>query len=202
MASHGTASHRVNDADILAAARMLMIERGPSRATLSEVARRSGVSRMTVYRRWSSLPELVGAVLHAEWDDLVDFDQVAVAARVRQVGARRTLVDKVTTTCATMRSSDLLQGIVRREPELLIPYLFRRVGRIQQAGAELLEVLIEEGQRDGTIRAGDPSLLASTIMLTAQTFVVGVEGFGGGHPAVELDGQLGQLIDRYVAPSG
>ena len=75
-----------NDASILDAALDLLIERGASGASIEAIARRAGVAKLTVYRRWRSKEDLLMAALeHARSadvavpkadssiDDLVDF---------------------------------------------------------------------------------------------------------------------------------
>jgi AcrR family transcriptional regulator len=53
------------DSTILKAVLDLMSEAGVSGVTVSEVARRAGVARATVYLRWSSRAELIGAATKA-----------------------------------------------------------------------------------------------------------------------------------------
>ena len=55
----------VDDA-ILDAARTCVEEFGVKRTTLAEVARRAGVSRPTVYRRWPDTRTLIGQLLTRE----------------------------------------------------------------------------------------------------------------------------------------
>src|SRR5215207_10531447 len=55
----------------LDAARACILDVGWRRTTLTEVARRAGVSRMTIYRTWSDMPELLGDLMTREWGELV-----------------------------------------------------------------------------------------------------------------------------------
>ena len=48
---------------ILAAAASCVVDFGVDRVTLAEIARRAGVSRPTVYRRWPDTPSVVAALL-------------------------------------------------------------------------------------------------------------------------------------------
>ena len=61
-----------NDA-VLDAVRDCVLAVGVRRTTLADVARRAGVSRMTLYRRWPDLRALVGDLMTREW--------IAVATR-------------------------------------------------------------------------------------------------------------------------
>src|SRR3954468_8972110 len=59
---------------VLDAARDSVLAVGVRRTTLTDVARRAGVSRMTIYRRWPDVRTLVADLMTREW--------IAVAAAV------------------------------------------------------------------------------------------------------------------------
>ena len=81
-------SHRHNPSRIeqsprdayLDAARACILDVGWRRTTLTEVARRAGVSRMTIYRTWSDMPELLGDLMTREWGELVASTQPTLGA--------------------------------------------------------------------------------------------------------------------------
>src|SRR4051795_6834039 len=56
----------------LDAARDCILDVGWRRTTLTEVARRAGVSRMTIYRTWADMPTLLGDLMTREWASVVD----------------------------------------------------------------------------------------------------------------------------------
>ncbi len=53
------------DVAILRAARELLVERGVAGASIEEIARRAKVSKVTVYRRWSSREALLAAAVES-----------------------------------------------------------------------------------------------------------------------------------------
>ena len=55
----------------LDAARACILDVGWRRTTLTEVARRAGVSRMTIYRTWADMPTLLADLMTREWTGLV-----------------------------------------------------------------------------------------------------------------------------------
>src|SRR5918994_4785481 len=59
------------DGTYLDAARACILDVGWRRTTLTEVARRAGVSRMTIYRTWSDMPQLLGDLMTREWGSVV-----------------------------------------------------------------------------------------------------------------------------------
>ena len=55
----------------LDAARACILDVGWRRTTLTEVARRAGVSRMTIYRAWPDMPAVLGDLMTREWSEVV-----------------------------------------------------------------------------------------------------------------------------------
>ena len=70
----------------LDAARACILDVGWRRTTLTEVARRAGVSRMTIYRTWPDMPQLLGDLMTREWSGVV---ATAVAGQDPDRGRRR-----------------------------------------------------------------------------------------------------------------
>src|SRR3954469_17467761 len=62
--------HRSRDL-YLDAARDCILDVGWRRTTLTEVARRAGVSRMTIYRSWADMPQLLSDLMTREWGSVV-----------------------------------------------------------------------------------------------------------------------------------
>ncbi len=57
---------------VLDAARECLLRSGGRRVTVSEVARRAGVSRPTVYRRWPDISKILRGLLTREVLSIVD----------------------------------------------------------------------------------------------------------------------------------
>jgi AcrR family transcriptional regulator len=181
----------------LDAARECILATGWTRTTLTDVARRAGVSRMTIYRTWPDMQTLLADLMTREWGGVV--------AEVAAAGSGAPLLERlsrgVSRTVTALRSNDLLRKIVEVDPELLLPYLLQRRGRSQDNILELTEALIAEGQADGSVRQGDPVLLARSILLTAHGFTLSAETMTDETRAVEaFDEELRVLLERYLAP--
>jgi AcrR family transcriptional regulator len=181
----------------LDAARECILATGWTRTTLTDVARRAGVSRMTIYRTWPDMQTLLADLMTREWGGVV--------AEVASAGAGAAPLERlsagVARTVAALRSNDLLRKIVEVDPELLLPYLLQRRGRSQDNILDLLVPLIAEGQEDGSVRAGDPVLLARSIMLAAHGFTLSAETMtDGSRPVEAYDEELRVLLERYLAP--
>lgn len=181
------------DLAIFAAARACVAEFGVRRTTLTEVARRAGVSRPTVYRRWPDTGALVAELLVRELRDII-------AASMPSGGdARGRLVEGIVAGAATIRSNPLFGKIFRTDTDLMLTYVFGRLGRNQRALIDLFAAIIRDGQRDGSIRAGDPAQLATMLLLIAQSAVQSAGTVAPVLPAAALDLELTTALDTYLA---
>lgn len=179
-----------SESALLEAARASILAVGWKRTTLTDVARRAGVSRMTIYRTWPDMDTLLADLMTREWEEVV-----ATAL----TGRDDTIATVVTAVVAALRDNPLFAKIVEVDPEVLLPYLLHRRGRSQQAVLDLLRAGLERGQADGTVRDGDPERMARAILLAAQGFTLSAATMTG--PEVpSLDDELTALIERYTAP--
>lgn len=202
----------------LDAAREAILAVGWSRTTLTDIARRAGVSRMTLYRRWPDTQTLLADLMTREWGH-------AVGQAVGQAGgqsggqsgdaagtaepARDRITRGVVATVRALRTNDLLLRIVDVDPEVLLPYLLDRRGRSQEMVAAALTDLVAKGQQDGSVRAGDPATVARALVLACHGFVLSahtmVEDQRAGRPGRErdvahLDAELARLVEGYLLP--
>jgi AcrR family transcriptional regulator len=153
---------------LLDAALACVLDVGLRRTTLADVARRAGVSRMTVYRHYPDLDTLVGALLTRELTRVLD--EVEVQIRLLPT-ARERLVEAAVRVVERMESHPLYRRILDLDPELLLPLIVDRFGSTQRAAMARIAELVRAGREDGSIRAVDPDLAATCVLLTAQSFV-------------------------------
>lgn len=170
---------------------------GWRRTTLTDVARRAGVSRMTIYRAWPDMQTLLADLMTREWSQLAG--AAAGRAAAQPTGAAR-LAAGVVATVRALRENELLRRILQVDPELLLPYLLDRRGRSQDGILDLLEPVIVAGQDDGTVRRGDPTLLARSILLAAHGFTLSTQTMTDAVSEDQLLDALRELVERYVAP--
>ena len=182
----------------LDAARACILDVGWRRTTLTEVARRAGVSRMTIYRRWSDMPQLLGDLMTREWGAVV---ADSVAAGDAEPDPVTRLADGIVGTVRALRYNELFLRIVELDPELLLPYLLSRRGRSQDAILALTEEQIRTGQRAGAVRAGNPMAIARGLLLAAHGFVLSAHTMVDDEATeAELDEQLHTLLARALTP--
>lgn len=188
---------RTDESLLLDAARECILAVGWRRTTLTDVARRAGVSRMTIYRVWPDMQTLLADLMTREWSQLAD--AAARQAASQPTGAAR-VAAAVVATVRTLRQNELLRRILEVDPEMLLPYLLDRRGRSQDGVLALLEPVIIAGQDDGTVRRGDPTLLARSVLLAAHGFTLSAQTMTDSVSEEQLLGELHDLVERYVAP--
>lgn len=177
-------------AALLDAARECVLDVGLRRTTLAEVARRAGVSRMTVYRQYDDLGTLVSALLTRELTDVM----ATVEAEVRHLPtARERLVEAAVRVVRAMDGHPVYRRVLDLDPELLLPLVVDRFGSTQRAALVLIAAQVLEGQRDGSVRAGDPERVATAVLLACQSFV-----FSARLVDDETVAELGLLLDGYL----
>ena len=189
----------VDDDLVLAAARASVLDVGLRRTTLAEVARRAGVSRMTVYRQYGDLGTLVSSLLTAELLGLIDGARQEVEAlptgRERLVEAGVLIVERLAVHPLWCRVLDL-------DPELLLPLVVDRFGATQRVAVELVTGQVVEGQQDGSVRSDvDPGLAATCLLLAAQSFVFSARILVAEAKSEASGGELRRLLDSYLRPT-
>lgn len=178
----------------LDAARESILAVGWSRTTLTEVARRAGVSRMTLYRTWPDMGGLLADLMTREWSGLVQVDTSARTALDR-------LVRSSVATVRAVRNNPLFARIVELDPELLLPYLLERPGRAQRLVIDAIADLVRAGQAADEIRPGDPERLARAVVLACHGFTLSVRTMtGGGISQAQLDAELAAMLEGYLQP--
>ncbi|MFF5637007.1 TetR/AcrR family transcriptional regulator [Streptomyces sp. NPDC012825] len=193
--------HRSDTDLLLDAARDCVLAVGVRRTTLTDVARRAGVSRMTLYRRWPDVRSLVGDLMTREWI-AVATDAVPVGADGGPVRAR--LVDGLVAAAAALRSHPLFHKILDVDPELLLPYVLDRRGASQEAFLGLLVTALGAGHEDGSVRGAPVDLQARSLLLVVQSFTLSLrtmtEETDPDLSEAAFLGELRTLLERTLTP--
>ncbi|WP_433267959.1 TetR/AcrR family transcriptional regulator [Actinosynnema sp. CS-041913] len=164
-------SQRHSDDALLDAARDCVVEVGVRRTTLTDIAKRAGVSRMTLYRRFPDVRTLVRALMTREFG--------ALLRRVEEPGpdganARECLVGRAIAGIRLLAADPLMRRVLDLDAELMLPYLVQRLGSTQRLVEAFLLSQIEAGHADGSIRPGDSAAQARLVLLTTQSMVLSV----------------------------
>jgi AcrR family transcriptional regulator len=191
---------RTRDDAVLDAARACVLAVGVRRTTLTDIARRAGISRMTIYRRWPDVQSLVGDLMTREWLAVVS----PTVPRGDGRPIRPRLVASLLDGTRSLREHPLFRKIIEVDPELLLPYLLERRGASQEAMLTVLERAVRAGHRDGTVRPDHPSRQARTILLIAQSFTMSAhtmtDDTDPALSAAAFHEELRQILERYLTP--
>ena len=179
---------------ILAATRDSVLAVGVRRTTLTDVARRAGVSRMTLYRIVPDVTTLILAVMATEFAALFE---AAEARASRRRSARARIVATTVEVARTLPEEPLFRRVVEVDPELLLPYLTDRVGSTQRLAAGHLRRMLADGMADGSVRRADLDVLALTMVLVVAPFVVSARLLDavGREPALD---ELARMLDGWL----
>ena len=96
-----------------------ILDVGWRRTTLTEVARRAGVSRMTIYRTWPDMPQLLGDLMTREWGGVVD--DARSPARTPSATRCDRLVDGIVGTVARAARQRAVRADRRARPRAAPP---------------------------------------------------------------------------------
>lgn len=191
-----SAPNRVGEAELLRAARECVLVNGVRRTTLTGIARRAGVSRMTLYRRFPDVDSVVTALMTVEFGEILDLARAAEPTG----NVRQRLVSATVHGVRLLQAAPLLQRVLEADAELLLPYLVQRLGSTQLAAEGFLREYLVEGHADGSIRPGDPAVQARSLLLLVQSFVVTAGPATSDIDPDDLAAELTKLLDGALRP--
>ncbi|KAA9269289.1 TetR/AcrR family transcriptional regulator [Corynebacterium amycolatum] len=181
---------------IIAAARDSVMTVGFRRTSIAEIARKAGVSRPTVYRRYADIGELLAEVTNREILHMLEgLRYVPGNSRARMLLRIRIVVQRII-------ESDFFPGLVKTDPDRVLQVL---TGEMSDTQMEIVEKFIlpgvRHGQEDGTIREHDPYQLARNIYRLIQTMVL-VWRPDGKDAALDKKSveEVVDMVDRYLRP--
>ncbi|MHA6623114.1 TetR/AcrR family transcriptional regulator [Pseudonocardia sp. DLS-67] len=135
------------DAAILAAALDLFIERGVEGTSIEQVAKRAGVGKLTVYRRWSNKEELIAAAIESARDDHPDPRMPADGSLVELVRAAiPVLAERVVDPRFRAMVARVL-GTSSSHPAIMAAY-WEHYGRPRRAA---IRALLDRARSDGLL---------------------------------------------------
>lgn len=179
---------------LLDAALAELLAHGVRRATASEIARRAGVSRQTLYRYWPDVQALLAELITRELAALVPHEEAATSLAE--------LVDGLVRTADRIRTLPLVQRLRATDPELFARYVLERLGTSQRGILRELARRIAAGQAGAFVRGGDPDRLAVMVLLIAQSAVLSAPLVAAWLPPEHWRGELAAALAGYLAPVG
>jgi AcrR family transcriptional regulator len=189
-------SKRNSDDVLLDAARDCVLSVGVRRTTLTDIAKRAGTSRMTVYRRFPGVTSVVAALMTREFGPLLSrIDTSADTARGR-------LVESAVRAAELLIADPLLSSVLDRDAELLLPYLVQRIGGTQRLAEKFVTEQLTAGHADGSIRQAPVAAQTRVFFLTVQAFVISHRPAGSDVADDDLLAELAASLDHSLRPEG
>lgn len=178
---------------VIDAAADCVVAFGVDRVTLAEIARRAGVSRPTVYRRWPDTRSILASLLTNRITNALN--EIAVTGNDREAVVRRmvAMADK-------LRDDAVIMSVLSTGPDLAMVYIAQRMGTSQQILLEAVADALTVAQRDGSVRAGNPRELAAMCVLIVQSAIQSAQMVAPVLDVTALDTELAHALNGYLCP--
>ncbi|GAA4679968.1 TetR/AcrR family transcriptional regulator [Gordonia humi] len=167
---------------------------GIAGASMEDVAKRAGTSRITIYRKFDSKDDLVDEVIAHELGRYFEYFRRAMTEA--DTFAER-LVTGFVTSIQQIWSNPLIKRLIADDPALVPGLVGGGGGRNMHAVSSFVAAALHREQDDGNLDSSvDPDLAAELIARITGSFVTLPGGL------VELDDteQLEQLARQYLLP--
>ncbi|MFL6125292.1 TetR/AcrR family transcriptional regulator [Actinophytocola sp.] len=197
--AYSEARERVDDVDetrsrILDAAYAQFARMGIQRSTMEDVARRAGVSRITVYRRFTAKDVLVEHVVRRELRRY--FERFLVDVERAGTVADRVVLGFVSALRA-IRGNPLIGGLIATEPDLLVAAMIGDGGRTLASVRQFVAGRLRREQHAGHVAEDlDIDLTAELMVRVSASFLAVPSQVID----VDDDDQLAAVARRFLVP--
>jgi AcrR family transcriptional regulator len=166
---------------------------GIRRASVEDVARRAGVSRITVYRRFPRKEVLIEAVAMREARRLV---AVVDAATSTIDGFADRIVESFVAILRLVREHPLVRQLLAVEPDEMLRTLTVRGGPVIAIGTAYVAEQIRRAQETGEVPPYDPKPVAEILARLTQSLLLTPEG------VIPVDDEAGErdFARAHLAP--
>ncbi|MFC3821342.1 TetR/AcrR family transcriptional regulator [Planomonospora venezuelensis] len=193
------AVEQIDDVDetrarILDAAYEQFCRMGIRRSTMEDVARRTGVSRITVYRRFATKDALVEHVVRREFRRY--FDRFLIDIEQARTAADRVVLGFVSSLRA-IRRNPLIGGLIAAEPDLIVPSMVSDGGRTLATVRRFVAGQLRREQRAGNVPDDLDTDLVAELMVRISASFLAIPSH-----LVDLDDdeQLAAVARRFLVP--
>ncbi|MBY8859446.1 TetR/AcrR family transcriptional regulator [Nocardia sp. CA2R105] len=178
------------DERILDAALTRVLQVGIRRASLDDIARRAGVNRVTIYRRFTTKENLIDAMLAREIQrTLAEVTTIATATKGVDNQIEETIVYVLTQTHAHPLVTQLLDVA----PEEILDFYTVRGQESVKIGIRYIVQVLETTQKSGAIDDYDTRPVAELLARLAHSVLL--------TPAGEIDFRDEEQVRAFVATS-
>ena len=146
---------------------------GLRRTSMEDVARRAGVARATVYRKFAVKDALVQAVIMREGHRfMAEFDTVVR----RYATIEEQVVEGWMFSIGYMREHPLFNGLLAADPEAMLPFLTIGNRELLDACREFFAPFVAAAQDRGEIPGFDPGPVAELMVRIVLSYVISPAG--------------------------
>ncbi|TDC57121.1 TetR/AcrR family transcriptional regulator [Actinomadura sp. KC345] len=181
-------------ARILDAAYEQFSRMGLQRSTMEDVARRAGISRITVYRRFATKDAVIEHVVRREFRRY--FDRFLVEIKQAETAADRVVLGFVSSLRA-IRRNPLIGGLMETEPDLVVPSMIGDGGRTLATVGRFVAGQLRQEQRAGNVSDDlDTDFVAEMMVRISASFLAIPSHL------IDLDDdeQLAAVAQRFLVP--
>ncbi|MGI8334276.1 TetR/AcrR family transcriptional regulator [Actinomadura scrupuli] len=193
------AVERVDDMDetrarVLDAAYEQFCRTGIQRSTMEDVARRAGISRITVYRRFATKDALVEQVVRREFRRY--FDRFLIDIEQAETAADRVVLGFVSSLHA-IRRNPLIGGLIATEPDLLVSSMISDGGRTLATVRQFVAGQLRHEQRAGNVSSDLDTEFVAELMVRISASFLAIPSH-----LIDLDDddQLAAVARRFLVP--
>lgn len=134
---------------------------GVGHSSVPDIARRMGVSRATVYRRIGTIANAAKLLLARE----LNYVLTQVARRLSGgPGGPDVIIEVLVWITEHARNHDVLQSVLRSDPELLGPFLTQGFSDVVRRASESVCPIFEAAIKKKQIAPADPAVLADWLV--------------------------------------
>jgi AcrR family transcriptional regulator len=171
-------------------------ELGVRRLTIGDVARRVGVSRVTVYKYFPGKDQLVEAVLLREMRRFLR--EVDKAVEPYETLEER-LVEGFVFALGWLRRHRLLNRLLRTDPELIVPNLTVGAGPVLAAGREFIAGFARREAEEGHLPLADDQIegVSELLARAVLSFLLTPDSVIG----MRTQDEIRAFAERYLAPT-
>jgi AcrR family transcriptional regulator len=180
---------------ILRAAVQQIEDFGVRRFTIDDLARRVGLSRVTIYRYFPRKEALIEEVLLSELRRfLADVD--AVVAGYDSLEDRS--VEGFVFALTFLREHRVLDRLLRTEPELILPLLTTHAAPVLEAGRKYIEYVARREAQESVLPLSDRDIatLSELLARSVLSFVLTPESVMG----LSDEAGIRRFAERYIRP--
>lgn len=180
--------------NILEAALRQFEDFGLRRTTIEDIARRAGVSRVTIYRHFKNKETLVEAVIVRETQAF--YERLDAAVQRFDTTDER-LVEGFAFALTHARQHALLNRLLRTEPETFLPYLTTVGGPLVAAARAFVAEGLGREVKEGRLPPLDVEVAAELLVRLVLSFLLTPDSAA----PLDTEAQARRFARRYLAPA-